>query len=359
MKIMTPFPRLVVDGEAVRYNAEQVVARCASEGILVAGVTKGLCAREPVVRAMVDGGCPELADSRVANLAALRIMGFGRPLLLLRIPMVSELPWVLDVADCSLVSMAETVRAMERQCAAAKRTHEVIVMIDLGDLREGLWPDRTERMCEALVSCPRVRCRGVGANFGCFGGVLPTKKKLGELLSVARAMEQVLGYPLKTVSGGATSSLDLLDRGEIPRGVNHLRIGEGILLGTDVTSSRVIPWLRQQTMYLEAEVVEVRRKPSVPVGDVGRDAFGGSPTFEDKGERLRAIVAVGRQDVRIEGLRPERNGVTVLGGSSDHLLLDVEEAVPSVSLGETLRFFPDYGAMLALSTSPYVGFEMV
>ncbi len=286
-------------------------------------------------------------------------MGLGRPLLLLRIPMISELPWVLDVADCSLVSMAETVRAMERGCAAAGTTHEVIVMIDLGDLREGLWPDRTERVCEALRACPRVRCRGFGANFGCFAGVLPTKKKLEELLAVARTMEQALGYPLRTVSGGSTSSLVLLDRGEIPRGVNHLRIGEGILLGTDVTSSRVIPWLRQRTMYLEAEVVEVLRKPSVPVGDVGRDAFGGTPVFEDKGERLRAIVAVGRQDVRIEGLRPERDGVAVLGGSSDHLLLDVEDAVPAVSPGETLRFFPDYGAMLALSTSPYVDFEMV
>lgn len=358
--MLASYPRLVVDLSAIAENTGKVVVACTSAEIRIAGVTKGICAHGSIVRAMVDAGCPELADSRMTNIRSLRSMGFGLPLLLLRIPMLSEIPEVVEWADCSLVSMPETLQALDRECRCTGKEHQVIVMADMGDLREGFWPDdQQEALCTVLQGLERVRCRGVGVNFGCFGGVLPARKKLLELTCIAEEFERFLGYPLETVSGGSSSSLALLERNEIPEGVNHLRIGEAILLGTDVTSSRDIPWLRQRTMFLAGEVVELFRKPSVPQGVRGKDAFGRIPVFEDRGNRLRAIVAVGRQDVPIEGIEPERPGVTILGGSSDHLVLDVEEASPGVIMGEALRFFPDYGAMLALATSPYVGFEMV
>lgn len=235
----------------------------------------------------------------------------------------------------------------------------MIVMADLGDLREGVWMGRMEKIASVLKSSPRVHCVGVGVNFGCFGGVLPVPEKLEQLLSIGREFERDLGYPLPIRSGGSTSSLLLLERCAIPNGINNLRVGEGILIGTDVTGSRDIPWLHRRTMCLEAEIVEVYRKPSVPVGPLGLDAFGGKPVFEDRGERLRVIVAVGRQDVRIEGLTPEMPGAVILGGSSDQMIVDVEDVRHEPSLGEKMRFFPDYGAMLALSTSPYVAFDVV
>jgi predicted amino acid racemase len=273
--------------------------------------------------------------------------------------MLSELPLVVSRADCSLVSTAETVDGLEKTCAASGLVHEVIIMVDLGDLREGVWMDDTGRIAEALTRSRRVRCRGVGVNFGCYGGTLPTREKLLQLTDIGKELERELGYPLSVFSGGSTSSLLLLERGEIPPGINNLRIGEGILLGEDVTSMRSIPWLIRRTMWLEAELVEVRKKPSVPVGPVGADAFGGRPVFEDRGPRTRAIAAVGRQDVRVEGLVPELEGVSILGASSDHLILDVEDSASSLAQGDKLKFFPDYGAMLALATSPYVPFEVV
>lgn len=353
------WPRLVVNAKAIEENARRVVQKCSAAGIYVSGVTKGMCAHPDIVRAMVAGGCSELADSRVGNLAALKAMNTGLPLLLLRIPMLSELPLVVSLADCSLVSTAETVDGLEKTCAASGLVHEVIIMVDLGDLREGVWMDDTGRIAEALTRSRRVRCRGVGVNFGCYGGTLPTREKLLQLTDIGKELERELGYPLSVFSGGSTSSLLLLERGEIPPGINNLRIGEGILLGEDVTSMRSIPWLIRRTMWLEAELVEVRKKPSVPVGPVGADAFGGRPVFEDRGPRTRAIAAVGRQDVRVEGLVPELEGVSILGASSDHLILDVEDSASSLAQGDKLKFFPDYGAMLALATSPYVPFEVV
>ncbi len=356
---MNRYPRLLVSREKIRENAFRVVRRCAEGGIAVAGVVKGVCAYPPVVRSFIEGGCRELADSRMANIAALRKMKTGLPLLLLRIPMLSELPLVAELADCSLVSMAPTVNLLEKECEFLGSTMEVIVMFDLGDLREGLCLNEAEEMAETLRASPRVRCRGVGVNFGCWGGTLPTAEKLLTLLSAGREMERALGYPLTVFSGGSTSSLLLLEKQEIPEGINHLRIGEAILLGEDVTSIRSIPWLHQNTMVLEAEVVEVRRKPSVPAEPRGADAFGGQPRFPDRGRRLRAILGVGRQDVKIEGLVPEAEGALILGGSSDHMILDAEDVSPPPALGDILRFRPDYGALLALSTSPYAAFKMV
>ena len=356
---MDRFPRLLVSREKIRENASRVVQRCAEKGISVAGVVKGACAHPPVVRAFIEGGCSELADSRMANIASLRGMRTGLPLLLLRIPMPTEIPSVAELADCSLVSMAGTVRLLEQECTFRGTGTEVIVMIDLGDLREGLWPDDTGEMTDTLRACSRVRCRGVGVNFGCYGGTLPTPEKLRRLLAIGGEMERALGYPLSVYSGGSTSSLLLLEKNSIPGGINHLRVGEAILLGEDVTSMTSVPWLHQRTMALEAEVVEVRRKPSVPAEPRGADAFGDRADFPDRGNRLRAILAVGRQDVKIEGLSPETEGAVILGGSSDHLLLDVEDVRPVPALGDIFRFYPDYGALLALSTSPYAAFEMV
>lgn len=352
------WPHLVVDLQAIRENGERVVEKCAAAGIAVTGVAKGVCANGEIVRAMASVGCAEIGDSRIKNLITVKKMKTGLPLLLLRIPMVSELKAVVETCDRSLVSSALMVSLLEETCASSGATHEVIVMIDLGDLREGFWLNNTEEIASALARSHRVRCAGVGVNFGCFAGALPTGEKLDRLVQIGRELERELGYPLKVCSGGSTSSLALLEKGRIPPGVNNLRIGEAILLGLDVTFGRSIPWLRQRTMELEAEIVEVRRKPSLPVGPFGADAFGNVPHFEDRGVRLRAIAAVGRQDVRVEGLTPATEGVSILGASSDHLILDVEDAPKPLTLGDKVKFFPDYGAMLALATSPYVLFDV-
>jgi predicted amino acid racemase len=67
--------------------------------------------------------------------------------------------------------------------------------------------------------------------------------------------------------------------------------------------------------------------------------------WPDLGVRRRAIVALGEIDLRTSSLRPMRPGVTVVGASSDHLVLDVTEADPCVQLGEELGFDTLYPAV--------------
>ena len=348
------YPEMVIDTGKVAANTEKITAMCSRKGIRVFGVTKGVSAHPEVARAMLEGGCAGLADSRMENIRKMRLFGIREPMMLLRIPMPGEMKDIALNADSCLVSMPGSVTMLDRACREAGTTVGIIVMVDLGDLRERIWPDQTGEIAEALGMCKRVRFLGVGSNLGCLSGVLPTEKNLSLLVDVGRELASSLDSPLDVVSGGATSSLSLVEECIIPEGVNQLRVGEGILLGTDITRGRMIPYLLQDTIRITAEVVEVRRKPSLPIGETGADAFGNIQVFEDRGIRRRVIVAMGRQDIRPEGLTPVEAGFSLIGASSDHLTLDAEDFKGPIEPGDTVSFIPDYGAMLAASTSPYV-----
>jgi predicted amino acid racemase len=68
-------------------------------------------------------------------------------------------------------------------------------------------------------------------------------------------------------------------------------------------------------------------------------------------------LAVGTQDVRIEGLSPRTPGVRIVGASSDHLILDVT-AMP-VEVGDELEFDLKYSALMTAMASPYVRKEIL
>jgi predicted amino acid racemase len=162
---------------------------------------------------------------------------------------------------------------------------------------------------------------------------------------VVDAMEEELGTRFRVISGGNTYSLDFVLRDEMPARINQLRIGEGILLGVNSVTKHPLPCPHQDAFNVVAEVIEVKTKPSMPEGPVATDAFGRAPEWEDLGLRERAILALGEQDMRISGLRPKREGVTIVGASSDHLVVDVTEADPPVRLGDELCFDPLYEAV--------------
>ncbi|MBO8153989.1 alanine/ornithine racemase family PLP-dependent enzyme [Thermovirga sp.] len=356
---MFKFPELVINIEKIKENARKVVQLCSENSIEVWGVSKGLSGNPRVARAMLEGGCVGIADSRMKNIVSMKEAGIDGPFMLLRIPMVSELDLVAKYADVTLISMKETISLLEKACRKEGRQCEVIIMVDVGDLREGIWPDEAEDIGNVLRGCEFVKFAGVGSNLGCLSGVIPTAENLTMLVETGKKIANMVGNPLKYVSGGGTSSLKLVEDGIMPPEVNQLRIGEAILLGTDVTRDRVIPYLHDDAIEVCAEIVECRRKPSSPIGEVGADAFGNVPHFEDRGIRFRAIAAIGRQDVRLEGLTPLEEGLEIIGASSDHLTMDAEDMKNKLKVGDVIRFKVDYGAMLAASTSRYVNIRIV
>ena len=140
----------------------------------------------------------------------------------------------------------------------------------------------------------------------------------------------------------------------IPEEITQLRIGESIVLGRETAYGLPVPNCYEDVFTLKGEIVEIKSKPTVPTGTIGMDAFGNNPDFEDKGIRRRAIIALGRQDIRVEGLMPMDTNISIFGASSDHLILDVTDSKKELTVGDIVDFKIDYGCLLAAMTSPYV-----
>ena len=346
------YPQLEIDLSLLQSNARAVISRCNAAGICVCGVIKGADGLPEIARTLHAAGAAELGTSRLEQVAKCRAAGVPGPWLLIRIPGLSELPDVVALCDTSLQSEWATLMALEEECLRQNRTHRVIVMTDLGDLREGFWDkDELVDVCRRVEQdLPHVHLAGIGVNLSCYGSTKPTPDKMNELVALAHRVEARIGRSLEVVSGGATSSFTLVHWGTMPAGINHLRIGEGILLGKDLQVDwgiRDMDYLRMDTFTLRAEVVEVRDKPTYPIGEFAIDAFGHKPVYEDRGIRRRAILALGRADVgELESLLPREEGITVIGGSSDHCILDVEDCPRRLEVGDVVEFSLCYSHML-------------
>lgn len=229
-------------------------------------------------------------------------------------------------------------------------------MIDLGDLREGII-EETEifHTIEEILNLKGVALVGIGTNLTCYGGVIPTEKNLSELVRLKEVIERKYELKIETVSGGNSSSLYLIEKGDIPAGINQLRLGESIVLGRETAFGTQIKGTYDDCFKLLAEVIEVKEKPSLPIGEkVGIDAFGKKPRFDDKGIRTRAICAIGRQDIDVEGLIPDEKTISILGASSDQLILDVTDCDRVYKVGDNVSFKLTYSGILSSMTSEYV-----
>lgn len=347
-------PRLEIYVERIAANARGVISQCAARGVQVAAVTKVMQADSALLRAFEDAGAAMYADSRIDNLRRIAAAGLGMPTMLLRAPTPRTADDTVRWADYSLNSSVETIHALSQAAQAAGCTHKVIMMVDIGDLREGLWPDQVVAAVVRVGQLPNIEVAGLGTNFACYGGVLPTTDKLQSLVDLRDQCRAATGLQLDILSGGNSANLPLLDAGGMPGQINQLRIGEAIILGRNTVDRSPWPGTRQDTVQLVAEVIELERKPSVPIGETGQDAFGQRPHFVDRGLRLRAICNLGRQDVAPGALTPQDPGIIVLGASSDHLIIDVTDASVPLRIGDEVGFSPSYGGLLAASTSPFV-----
>ena len=350
-------PKLTINVKKIEQNATLVCQTAKNHGVEIFGVAKGMCGPEDVGRALVRGGCVGIGDSQVATLKRLKGLGLGVPLMLLRLPTLSRVKEVVQSADISLNSEFTTCEALSIAAGKQGVKHKVLLMVDIGDLREGVWPGDLMALVQQVSLLPHVEIYGVGTNLACFGGIVPEQDNLAQLLAVAHQASEYLGKKL-VVSGGNSSSLKLLFSGKLPSGINNLRIGEGILLGREAIEREPLPGAYTDTCVLTAEIIELKEKPSCPIGTVGQDAFGNVPHFQDRGVRLRAILNIGRQDVAVEGLVPRLPGAIILGASSDHLVMDVHDS-PPLRVGDQVKLDINYGALLAASTSPYVKKEYV
>jgi ornithine racemase len=350
---------LTVDLAKVEHNARAVVDLCAAHGVDVTGVTKGVCGEPEVARAMLRGGVVSIGESRLENVRRLRAGGVDAPVLLLRIPSLSQASDVVEFTGTSCNAELSAVDGLAAAALDAGVEHGVIVMVDIGDLREGVWPDQLVTFARHVHDRAGLRLAGVGANLACFGGVIPSAANMGLLGELVEEVEDELGEPVGMVSGGNSSALPLVAAGDMPDRVNHLRIGEAILLGRETVGRTAWPGTVQDAVVLHSEVLELGFKPSMPIGPRGQDAMGHTPAFTDRGWRHHALVNLGTVDTDTGGLTPVDPRLCVLGASSDYLVLDVSGARGELQVGDPVSFLPGYGAMVRAASSPYVELRCV
>ena len=356
------YPILEVDLKKLRHNIDKVVSICGSSGISVVGVVKGINGFLPAMREFDESGCVGLASSRLEHIETARNAGLKGPFYVLRIPMPSEVSDLVRLCDVSLNSEVETLKAIDAECAEQQKTHNVILMADLGDLREGFW-DKYELVETAVFvenKLKHVHLLGVGTNLSCYGSVNPTVEKMEELIGIVEMVEAEIGRELEVISGGGTTSFPLVLNGTMPKRINNLRIGEGILNGKDLKDhwGLDMSFLILDVLTVKAEIIEVKEKPSHPQGELFVDAYGNKPVYEDKGIRKRALLGIGKLDVAIyEQFVPREAGVEILGGSSDHLIADITDCRKTLKVGDILEFDVRYSTMMYTSGSKYFRVE--
>lgn len=357
------YPQLEINIRKLKYNAKVEVETLKKIGVEVMGVNKVFNGNLETAKAIVDGGIKVVAESRVDNLKKIQNLKCEKALL--RSPALSEVNDVIKYADISLNSEIEVIRELSKEAVIQNKIHKVLLMIDFGDIREGIWFENKGEIEEVLNEVkllPNIEIYGLGTNFNCYGTALPTVKNGKMFVDLARELEKKLNIKFKYLSGGNCTSYHLIDKGVFPEGINHLRIGglhqfgieyvEGKYLDEYYHSEMSIDKYVSNLYILKGEIIELNTKPTVPVGELGVDAFLKTKEFEDKGNRRRALLAFGRQDIPEENIHPVDSNLKILGQTSDHTIIDIEDSSKDYKLGDIISFEIDYTGLLAACNSP-------
>lgn len=347
------YPKIQVDLEKLKHNAKEIDTLCKKANCTTSLVTKAFCADINIIKELDKLKVDYFADSRVKNLKKMKDMQTKK--MLLRIPMQNEIEDVIRYSDISLNSELKTVKLLNEFALKEEKLHEIILMVDLGDLREGYFSkeDLFKDLGE-ILNLKNIKIMGLGVNLTCYGAVIPKNDNLTLLCNIAKEIRNMFNLELPIISGGNSSSIYLIDKNELPKGISNLRVGEAFLLGRETAYGNDLKNLYQDVFELQCQIVEIKEKPSLPIGEIGVDAFGNVPYYEDKGVRRRAILAIGQQDTDIESLNPKDQNILILGASSDHLLIDITDSDYNYDIGDIVTFKVGYGALLKGFTSEYV-----
>ena len=347
-------PRIDIDLDRVGQNAQELVRRAAARGVSVTGITKAMRGLPALGRVFLAAGVTALGDSRVENIERLRADGIDAPIVLIRSALPSEIVRVVIAADTSCATEVEIVELLSAAAVRADRVHGIMLMVELGDLREGIMPADVPAAIARCLEFPNIEIRGIGTNLACRNGVVPDDRNMGELSDLATAIEAEFDLTLAVVSGGNSSSLEWFGSTQQLGRIDNLRLGEALLLGRDPLRSTPIEGLHQDAATIFAEVIESKHKPRHAWGERAESTFApptdtrptdAKATDEDDG--WHSLLALGHQDTDPLDLDAP-SGLRIIGASSDHLVVASEQRL---ALGSEVAFRPGYSALVRSMSS--------
>ena len=337
-------PRIEVDLIKIRHNTQTAVQALKARGINVTGVTKAVCGHPAIAQAMLDGGATGLAEARLSNVKRLRKAGHLCPITLIRTPMLSQVDEVVQLCEASYNTEIAVITALAAAAIRHGRVHNINLMVEMGDTREGIMPAALGAMAQCVVDLQGVALKGMGANFACLTGVAPTAAKMQALSAMATQVEGQCGPVFETVSGGNSANLPWAFGGHPTGRINDLRIGEAILLGIDPLSGGRIDGMHTDAFTLVAEVIEANNRPE--------------PLFQGSvaPARARCLLALGHQDTDIPGLLMPV-GSKLIGATSDHLVIG--STLVTMKVGAEVRFQMAYSALMQAMAAPDIKISML
>ena len=353
--------RVTIDLHALKHNLEVITRQMDRHGASWSIVTKAVCGHLDTVCALHALGVRSIADSRLDNLRAINEALPDLERWYLRPPHLTAVDDVVRLADVSLNSEIEVIRALSNAAVKYDRLHRIVIMIEMGDLREGIVPGSLLRFYNTVFELPGIEVVGVGAQVGCLSGAIPNVDQMSQLLLYRELLELKFQRKLPLVSAGSSILLSLLQERGVPRGINHFRIGEALFLGTDLITGGTLQGLRADVVTVEGEIAEIMEKNLVASGETGGhtpfDMLKESPaeTIPMPGQRgYRALLTIGQIDTDVAALVPLNDGYRVAGASSDIMVMNLGENPENLKVGDSVYFRPGYSAFVRLMNDPYI-----
>lgn len=353
---------ITLDRNKLKHNYDYLNRLFDGNGISWSVVSKLLCGHPLFLEELRKLGVTRICDSRMANIKAIKKIAPDIETMCIRPPALRAIPDIVRYADISFNTEYATLEKLSAEASRQGKVHQVIIMIELGELREGVLRDDVLPIYEKTLTLPHIDIVGVGTNLSCLSGILPDYDKLNQLCLYRDLLHAKFGKAIPYVSGGTSVTIPLLTDKVVPAGINHFRIGETLFFGNDLYHDTLLPDMEHDVLKLYAEIIELEEKPLIPEGRLGTNLEGDTPEFDrnDRGKTsVRAILDIGLLDVEHTHIFPDDNAISCCGACSDMLVVDLGENTTQYKTGDTIAFSMDYMGAVRLMNSRYIGKRVI
>jgi predicted amino acid racemase len=208
-----------------------------------------------------------------------------------------------------------------------------------------------------VFDLPSLEIIGLGTNLNCLNGVMPSADKLIQLSLYKQIIELKFSKEIPWVSAGTSVTIPLMLHKQLPKGINHFRVGETLYFGIDLFEDKVIEGMHGDVFELFAEIIEMQEKPLLPSGTLATNPQGKLVKLDEKlygKTSYRAILDIGLLDIDPKYLIPDDDQFEILGVSSDMLILNLGLNPNSYTVGDLISFRLRYMGALAILNSSYI-----
>lgn len=353
---------IILNRESLRFNYNYLKDLFAENGIEWAIVAKLLCGNKLFLSELIALGHKQICDSRLSNLKVIKSINPELTTIYIKPPAKRFVSKIVQYADISFNTTTATVKALSKEAVIQNKTHSVIIMVELGELREGVMKKNISTFYREISELPNINVVGLGTNLACLNGILPSKDKMNSLVTQKKLIEKEFNHKIPYLSGGASVTIPLIYNNELPDSINHFRIGESLFFGTNVYNDSIIEPMRQDVFLVKAQIIELKEKPSQPSGIKGTNLEGkkvDTDTDSEAEDSNRALVDFGLLDADSHHIKPIDENLKILGASSDMTVIDVGQNNQKYKVGDYIYFRPDYMGALRLMSSSYIHKEIV